>query len=377
MAVSVQGFTALVQNQVAAIQGACSTLLDFTVGSVLRSFVESISGVVLFLEAQALQVAALTRASTCYGADLDSYYAQFAFARLPATASIGQLTFSRFASTATAVAYLPVGTLAQTFDGSQQFAVLADATNPAYSASLTAYAIPAGTVSLTVLAQSLSVGAATNVAATTVTAITGSGAPGVNTVGNALAFEGGADAELDPAYRARFIAYLGSLSKATRTAILYVVSSIQAGLSQSLVENQTYAGTPTSGYFYDVVDDGTGNPPASLIAAASAAIDATRALGIAFSVFPPVTVAASIGMTLATAQGYTHSTVVAQVTTALVAYRQSLALGATLPYSRLAQVAYDASPGVSNVTGVTLNGGTSDLTATPQQRIVVGTDAIA
>jgi hypothetical protein len=42
-------------------------------------------------------------------------------------------------------------------------------------------------------------------------------------------------------------------------------------------------------------------------------------------------------------------------------------LGRRWPYTRLAQVAYDASPGIINVTGVTLNGGTADLAATAQQ----------
>jgi hypothetical protein len=68
-------------------------------------------------------------------------------------------------------------------------------------------------------------------------------------------------------------------------------------------------------------------------------------------------------MAIATAAGYTHSTVAALVQTALQNYINTLPLGSSLAYSRLAQVAYDASPGVTNVTGVTLNGGTSDVTA--------------
>ena len=82
-------------------------------------------------------------------------------------------------------------------------------------------------------------------------------------------------------------------------------------------------------------------------------------------------------MTLTTGSGYSHSAVVAQVATALTNYINSLTLGTPLTYSRLAQVAYDASPGVTNVTAVTLNSGTADLAATSQQVIKVGTLTIA
>lgn len=74
-------------------------------------------------------------------------------------------------------------------------------------------------------------------------------------------------------------------------------------------------------------------------------------------------------MAITTASGYTHSAVVSTVQAALLNYINTLPLGTTLAYSRLAQIAYDASPAVTNVTGVTLNGGTSDVTATALQVI--------
>jgi uncharacterized phage protein gp47/JayE len=87
-----------------------------------------------------------------------------------------------------------------------------------------------------------------------------------------------------------------------------------------------------------------------------------------FGVFAPVIVNASVVMTITTATGYVHSTVTAQVQAALQSYINTLPLGTSLAYSRLAQVAYDAAPGVvTNVTGVTLNGGTADVVATNQQ----------
>jgi hypothetical protein len=72
-------------------------------------------------------------------------------------------------------------------------------------------------------------------------------------------------------------------------------------------------------------------------------------------------------MTATVASGYDPVATKALITAALKTYINSLALGQSLTYSRLAQIAYDASPGVTNVTAVTLNGGTSDLAATVQQ----------
>jgi len=38
-----------------------------------------------------------------------------------------------------------------------------------------------------------------------------------------------------------------------------------------------------------------------------------------------------------------------------------LAIGAALPFSRVTQVAFAASPAITNVTAVLVNGGTADL----------------
>ena len=62
-----------------------------------------------------------------------------------------------------------------------------------------------------------------------------------------------------------------------------------------------------------------------------------------------------------TTPAVTHATVTAQVSTALTGFIDTLPVGMPLPWSRLAQVAYDASPSVTNVFGVLLNGATSDI----------------
>ncbi|KMW48081.1 baseplate J/gp47 family protein [Ralstonia pickettii] len=361
-----QDWVTLVRNQVSAIQGYAKVLVDLTVGSVLRAIVEANAAVVVWLEGLLLQVLAITRAATSSGADLDSWVADFGVTRLPAVAATGIVTFSRF--TTTQQVLVPVGATVQTADGTQQFTVTIDTTNPAYNAGLGGYVIAAGVGNVTVPVQALTAGAAGNAVAGSVSVIAGA-ISGVDTVTNTAAFTNGTDAESDTALRTRFIAYVASLSKATKNAVGYAITSLKQGLVYSLVENQTYAGATQYGYFYVVVDDGTGSPSSTLLATVANAIDAVRPLTSTFGVFAPVVVNASVAMTISTAAGADHAATALVVKNALTSYINALPLGTTLPFSRLAQVAYDASPSVTNVTGVTLNSGTADLTATSQQVI--------
>lgn len=373
MAIQTFTFSQLVNNIATAVQGSASALIDFTVGSVLRAIDEATSSVVLWLQAIILQTLTLTRAATSNGSDLDSWCADYGFTRLPAAASTGQVTFARF--TAAQQAVVPVGATVQTSDGTQNFTVTLDATNSAYNSGLGGYVLPVNTASVNVPVQDAVAGSAGNVQAAAITVIT-TPIPGVDTVANAAAFTNGIDPESDAAFRVRFVAYLGSLSKATKAAVGYAVASVRQGLDYTITENYAYNGTYQPGNFYVVVDDGTGYPSSQLITNVGNAIEAVRGLTITYGVFAPEVLTANAAMTLTTAAGYTHATVVAAVTTALTNFINSLTLGASLPYTQLASIAY-AVPGVVNVTGVTLNSGASDLTADANHKIVAGSVAVA
>jgi hypothetical protein len=194
----------------------------------------------------------------------------------------------------------------------------------------------------------------------------------VDTVTNAAAFLNGVDAESDAAYRARFVLFINSLSKGIKAAIASAVAGVQQGLNHTLTENEDYSGSFKPGYFYVVVDDGTGAASADLLARVSAAVEAVRGFTINYGVFAPSVVAANVVMTITSAAGYTHATVVGDVGTALATFPNSLKLGVSVPYTQLASVAY-AVAGVQNVTAVNLNSGTADLSANAKQRIVAGT----
>lgn len=376
MAINTKGFTALVQAQVAAIQASAAGLIDFSVGSILRAVVEAIAQVVLWLQGLILALLAATRAATSTGSDLDSWVADFGLTRLAAFAASGSVVFSRF--TATSQGLVPVGTLVATSDGSQQFAVIADPSNPAYSAPLGGYALAVNVASVTAPVRAVVPGVAGNVAGDSVTILV-SAAPGIDTALNPLAFSGGQDAESDTALRARFIAFLGSLRTSNTASIAYAVSSVQAGLRFAIVQDQTYPALfPTTGYFFIVVDDGSGAPPQSLLDAVFAAVDLVRGAGIQFGVYPPTQVTLNVAMTLTTVPSTVHAIAVAAVAAALQAYVQTLPLGAqTVPLTRLAQVAYDATPGISNVTGVAINGVAADFSVSAFQVPEAGTMTVA
>lgn len=374
MTISTQDFTTLVRNQVAAIQGAASSLVDLTVGSILRSIVEANAAVILWLQGLILQLLATTRASTSSGADLDSWVADYGLVRLAGVAATGQVTFSRFTPTQQAV--VPVGATVQSTDGTQKYTVTLDTGNGAYSSILGGYVLAVSVASVSVPVKASAVGAAGNAVIGGISTMT-QAIPGVDTVTNAAALTTGVNAETDAALRVRFVAFIAGLSKATVSAIGYAITSLQQGVSYALVENVLYNGTAQMGYFYVVIDDGTGVPGSTLLGTVSNVVDAVRPACSSFGVFAPVVVTANISMTITTTAGYNHSATAALVSTAISTYINALTLGQSLAYSRLAQVAYDASPGVSNVTTVLINSATSDITATAKQVIKAGTVAIS
>ena len=88
-------------------------------------------------------------------------------------------------------------------------------------------------------------------------------------------------------------------------------------------------------------------------------------------------VTASGTKTVTIAAGYAPVATKLLVHDAVLAYLESLGLGQPLSYTRLAQVAYDASPGITNITNLLLNGATADIATTSQQRILAGTVTVS
>ena len=378
MTLQTQSFTTTVNNFAAAVQGAASSLLNFTIGSVLRAIADAVAGVAMWLQGLIISLLAVTRLSTSSGTDVDSFLADFGFARLPATSASGLVTISRLTNTAQAV--VPVGTIVQSSDGTQQYILNADATNPAYSATVVTgggFVIPAGTSSISVTATALTPGVAANVAAGTINALVVA-IPYVDTVSNPSAFTNGASAEADAAVKARFVLWLNSLAEGTLAAVKAAITGVQQGLTYSITENTLFSGGAQPGTFTVVIDDGTGYPSTTLQNSVGNAINAVRPLCSSFSVHAPSVVSVPVVMVITTAAGFVHANVAAIVQSALTAYINSIGIGASLSYTKLAQVAYEASTGVTAVVaGYTVNGGTSDISVTSFQVIKVSTCTVS
>lgn len=367
-----QTFTQFVNNSVSAIQGLASQLVDLTVGSVLRSFVDAYSLLGLWFQAIALQVASLTRFATSNNADADSWGADFGYTRDQGEAASGPVTFARF--TATAQATIGVGTLIQTSTGFQ-YQVIADTTQAAYNATLSSYVIPAGTASISATVAALTTGSAGNAGAGLIDVLSSS-IPGVDTVTNASAFANGTDPQTDPEYKAGFPLFLQSLRSATPAAIERAVQALGTEVDFTYTENFTLAGVAQPGFFYIIADNGTGDPPSGFLDSVTTAVEAVRGATITFAVYPPTIVTANVVMAVTSASSFVHSAVVTAVEVAIAAYINALPIGADLPYTILASIAYGVA-GVTNVTGVTLNSGTSDLTTTAAQIIKSGSISVS
>jgi len=223
--------------------------------------------------------------------------------------------------------------------------------------------MPPGIAALDVAVMAQTAGGAGNVLSGTVsllaTAITG-----VDAVTNGAAFQNGMDAEGDAAFLARFRNFIASRSRATPVAVAYAISSIQQGLNYTLQENLTTSGEPQMGSFVVTVDDGSGSPSATLLSVVHASVDAVRPVGSIFAVRPPTVITADISLTITVAAGAPKAQIAGLVGNAIEAYVGSLAIGATLPLTKLAEIAYSASSSVINVSQIQINGGSSDVTST-------------
>lgn len=374
MKLNLKAFSQLVEDMGAALQSSASTLVDVSIGSVVRAIFEANASVVLWLQWLVLQVLQTTRAATSAGSDLDTWMLDFGQIRLPAVPSVGTVTFSRFV--ATLPANIPVGTTVKTVDGSLVFSVTEDQTQSIWQSGAAAYVLPAGVATADLPVTCTVGGSVGNVLAGTVTVIAAS-LPGVDLVNNANPFSAGTNTEGDPALRSRFQTYLASRSRATLTAVLNAIANVQQGLAVALQENTAADGTAQVGSFRVIVDDGSGYPSSALLAAVASAVDAVRPIGTRFAVVPPQVLAVNVSLTavLNTASNSTVSILGMQ--NQIATYLNGLPIGASASVTRVAQNAYLAGAAIENVAGIQLNGSTADISVPAGTVIKAGTVVVA
>lgn len=373
MQLQLQNFTSLVQNMAAAVQSAATQLLDLTIGSTLRAVLEANASIALWMQWLILQVLQITRAATSSSTDLDSWMADFSLTRLPAVSASGIVTLSRF--TPTASAFIPAGALLRTADGTQTFSVTASASNPTFSLVQNGYTLIAGTPTIDLPVQATAPGASGNVLAGAVSLLA-TAIPGIDSVTNASGFQNGLDPETDNAFRARFANFIDSRSRATPLAIGYAIAKIQQGLEYTIQENYDPTGALHLGNFVVTIDDGSGSPSPALLSAVSAAVDMVRPVGSTFTIQPPAIILANVSLTLTIASGGSRTAVAAAAGSAIAAFINSLPIGATLPLSKIGQLAYAADPTIINVSQIQINAAVADLTPPISGVVKAGTVAV-
>lgn len=358
MNLNLRTFSQLVEDMAAALQSSASTLIDVSVGSIIRAMFEANASVVLWLQWLVLQVLQSTRASTSYGPDLDSWMGDFGLERLAAIPATGIVTFSRFA--ADLPAFIPPGTLIKTADGSLSFSVIEDQTISIWQPSSLAYLLPSGVSSVDLPVICRTSGLIGNVVAGAISIIAAS-LPGVDQVSNSRPFSNAAGAEDDQAFRDRFQNFVTSRSRATLNAVRNAIAGVRQGLRATIEENVAPDGTGRHGSFLVIIDDGTGYPSSDLLASVATAVDAVRPIGTTFAVIAPQVIIVSVSLTATVAQTVTASVISSSIQNCVSVYLDQLPVGKAASVTRVAQMAYLADSGVENVTDIGLNGFNLDI----------------
>jgi uncharacterized phage protein gp47/JayE len=352
--------TDIVRDMSAAIISSAGRLIDLSVGSVLRSIIEANAAIVLWVQWLILLTLQTTRAATSTGADLDSWMADFSLLRLPAIAASGTATFSRYY--ASAAAFVPVGAIVKTRDGSVSFAVTSDPANPAWQAALTGYSLATGVLSIDLPITASVPGLAGNALANTISLLA-SAVPGIDFINNANATSGGIDPETDAVFRIRFANFFAARSRATVDAIEYAISLVGPGLTYVIQENVDASANPDLGNMLIVVDDGTGSLSDTLFNSLSVAINAVRPIGTTFSIQPPQIVQVQVGLSISWPPELSVPNAQSQLQSAIENYVNQRPIGGTLSVTRISQLAYQTEPQIINISNVTLNGQPVDLVA--------------
>jgi len=370
MPINTLDFNALVTNQVTAIQSQLSNI-QFPVGSVNLSIVESNAGVGLWLQAIVLQLAALTRSGSCTGSDLDSFFEIYGYFRNSSQKSSGLCTFSRNTNTNQAV--VPTGGLVQTSSTPTiQFTVYADPSNPNYSIPLNGYVLLPGTSSIQVPVIAVVGGSSGNVNAGAINQIASS-MVGIDNVDNTQPFTNGYDVQSDNSYRQGFIPFINSRSLGTLLAFQTAITNGTPSIFYNIVENKNSIGGTQLGFVSIFIDDGSGNPPTSLINDIYQKVDAVRALAIQIGVYPVVVLTANLVVEVAINPLSDSTTIINEIKDAVGFYIGGLEIGQTVIITKLYQIIYNVDPNIIEVTVLTINGSTSDLLVDFNKRAYIGT----
>jgi phage-related baseplate assembly protein len=384
-----QSFQTIVQNIAAGVQGRANSLINFAIGATLRAIAEGFAGIFMWFQGLVIQLLSAIRLATSQGLDVDTFAADFmpiipgsqtallpgGSPRLGAQNASGLVIVSRLTAAPSTVFVPAAASVTQqgvitnagtqpaaqfkTNDGNNTvFVVTVDTTNPNYNPTLGGYVMPVGITSMTVPVVALVPGTIGNVVAGAIALIIGA-INGADNVTNPASFTNGANQESDTALKSRFAAFILGLSRGDVFGLTAAIEGTNVNVQFTLTENHNLDGTPHSGYFFVVADDGSGAPDQDFLNTITAAANSVRPLSVQFSVFPPTVIEATVGMQITVAAGFDLDTVISQVAATIATNIDGLGLGNSLDYGILFAWAFGVA-GVATVTDVTLNGEQGD-----------------
>lgn len=378
MALPLQTFKEIVQNQSTAIKASTDELVDFEVGSILLALVQANAANSMWLQSLISSLLAVTRLGTSFGNDVDTFVNPFGYFRRAGVKATGSVTFSR--TITSSVSYIPATTtIVSASISGVKFITIADVANPAYNPTTNQYEINIGAPSVTVAVECLTDGTSGNVLSGQIDTLNNPPI-NINSVTNASTFTNGKAEETDAEVKIGFPLYLATLSKATLAAIRSTALRVSGVSKVNVVENTAIGGGEQLGFFYVVVDDGTGTASGDLISRVTSQVELVRGLTIAYSVIAVLpTAISSIAMNLIvdTTDTTARATITSNVKSALTSYVANLPIGGTLYYTRIIQLIYDASSHIIDATAVLINGGTSDVTADGKHVITLAANNIS
>ena len=233
----------------------------------------------------------------------------------------------------------------------------------------------------TVCVQAVVAGASGNVVAGSVTLMPVTLA-GISTVTNETAMYGGYDAESDISLRARYYeAVTAPPTSGNKNQYISWAKSVTGVGGAKCYPLANGANTVE----VCIIDSDMQPASTDLIAAVQAYIDpgstgtgeGAAPIGACCTVTSATGLAINVACTVTLASGYDSAVVLTNVTSAVKAYLSSIAFsGAYVSYAKIANAVNDAE-GVLDYSGLTVNGGTANITVPDKSVAVVGTVSIA
>jgi len=363
-----ESITTSMLNYLASVQ---TFITDFNIGSVNRTLLEAV--------AMELEELYYRLYKSTEKAIPEAIYTAFDFTRLAATAAAGTVTFSR--SVAAGQDYLiPQGTVVATADG-VEFQTIADVTLVAGQTTRTASVVAGVT------------GAASNVAATSVTVLR-TAILGIEAVTNAAAMTGGTDEESDDTRQIRFQEFIASLARSPIAGVEAGAKTVRLLDSAGGIVERVAVAKVVEEYLTDpskpvgtatlYIDNGAGSASAPLIATCQQVIDGYtdtagnavigyKAAGVVITVEAVTSVTQNVICVVTLLPNALLADVTAALKVAASGVFDGLSIGGSLDWEQLLATLIR----VTGVKTLTLSTPSADVSCLSGQRIRLGTMTVS